>query len=249
MSNYQEENGELLLPSGAVVDLRNALTVLVNTQRAKTFELAEKVHAYLTSEAGAADRKKLNAILRGKPIDHVRSVEGIIESVVEKLNPPRKDRWGYTLDDGDDPNYEKSYTISRLLFKRNERGVAEKLQAPKKKDYPLFPSSKTWEWEGEEFFVRIDPKTRVLTWSIPQKNRSVDRAHGSPLGRVLFGALDKMEWTRGTGGVSRYSDEYMREADMEHGGGGSRESGYGPKGKQMMEARWAPLTRRRTRKA
>lgn len=247
MSTYEEERGEILLPSGSVVALRNALTTTVNTQRAKTFDLAEKIHAYLTSDKGVEERKALSSILRGKALNGMYQVQDVLGKVAQKLNPPRRDRWGYVEETSND--YHQMWDIERLLIKRDEKGKPVKLQAPKKKDIPLFPASKTWKWEDGEWGVSINPKTRMLTWYIPENNHAVDTARESELGKTLFSMLDKIEWTRGTGGVARYSNEYMRDADMEYGGGGSREVGYGPRGKAMTEIQFRIPRRRRTPKA
>lgn len=247
MSTYEEERGEIILPAASVVALRNALTVTVNTQRAKTFDLAEKIHAYLTSDKGVEERKALSAILRGKPLSGMYRIEDVLGKVADKINPPRRDRWGYAEES--EYSYHQMWDVQRLLIKHDENFKPIKLQAPKKKDLPLFPASKTWQWESGEWGVSINPKTRLLSWHIPSNNHAVDEARESELGKTLFSALDKIKWTRGTGGVSRYTNEYMRDADMEHGSGSTSEEGYGPRGKAMTEAKFGLLRRRRTRKA
>lgn len=247
MSNMQEERGNILLPSAAVIPTRNALTRVSNERRAYVLEVAGKVHAHFRSEAGKEHRKALSAMMRGKRVDGYYGLDDLISEVVKKLYPNRETRgWGggYSYTESSMKFEVDSYEIEDLIItRRTNDGEPRRLQAPKKKDLPPLLESKTWNWSGDydELFISIDPKTRRLTWSISENNHSVDRAHESYLGRALFGALNKINWTRGTGGVSYYSDEYMKESLID-GGDGASESYYGPLGEKAREDKlgWRP---------
>lgn len=240
MSKYEEEKGSVVLPSTQVVPLRNELTALINTDRAKTFQLAERIHAHLTTAQGKDDRKRLNDIL--KKISEKRFSEDTLDSffsdMIKKLSPAISQRYRSAFEDEDeeqDLDYHRSITINQLILKQDQETKRFKLQSPKKKDFPLFSSSKTDTWRQGELFIKMNAKERRFTWSIPENNHSVDRAHDTPLGRLFFQALDKMQWTRNTGGTVRYTNEYMRDNMMERDGGdGYSERGYGPIGEASL---------------
>lgn len=73
-------------------------------------------------------------------------------------------------------------------------------------------------------------KGREVTWSVEENNHAPERANADPVAKAFFQALDRVEWTRGSGGVIVGNDEYNRDS-REGGGGGNYEvKGYGPKG-------------------
>lgn len=59
---------------------------------------------------------------------------------------------------------------------------------------------------------------RNLRWEVRNNDRSVERAHAHPLGATLFRQLDRITWTRGTGGELIGNDEYNQD-NQDSGGG------------------------------
>jgi hypothetical protein len=245
MSKHEEERGSLILPSAEVVNLRNALTTAVNTRRAQAFELAEKIHARLQSPAGAAQRKAIGAILRGKTR---QGTYDLFWDLLEAVDPTKRSHYGYDIAEEPMLRETRCETIMRLLIAEGDpaKGTKPRLRAPRKKDLPLLLNSKTWAWSGDEFRISINPKTRVLHWNVERNKRAVEEAHEHLLGKTLFSALAKMKWTRGTGGVFIYSDEYMADAAMDGNGSAVSRTPYGPLGEQECELH---LPRRPARKA
>lgn len=81
---------------------------------------------------------------------------------------------------------------------------------------------------GGEASITFD-KNNVI-WNVPENNHACDHAAGHPLHGVFFGALEKIQWTRGTGGVISGNNEYNRDT-YEHGGGANYITHtFGPKG-------------------
>ncbi len=68
MGNNTQERGQLILPSAAVVTVRNALVEATNKQRAQWLEVATKVYNNLREPGNAEDRKILSSLLRNKPV-------------------------------------------------------------------------------------------------------------------------------------------------------------------------------------
>lgn len=71
---------------------------------------------------------------------------------------------------------------------------------------------------------------RTVRWSVSENNHAVDHARDSVLATIFFAALDKVTWTRDTGGSIVGNDEYNREADYVGGGGNYITATYGPRG-------------------
>lgn len=256
MGKNCEEKGEIILPSAAVIPLRNALVVAVNKQRQEWLDLAVRVHAHLKSEAGAADRKVLSKLLRGQrqgphycPEDFVAEVAGRLASDTGRGNLGGwRDLHGR---DDDTEAFNRNNEVARLLVTpRTPDGVTRKIQAPKKKDLPQLLQSKTWTFYNNSCSVHINPKTRVLEWAVPRSKNAVDDAWASVLGRTLARELERVKWTRGTGGAFNYTDEYAQDAAMDHGYTPiSISHAYGPLGERMREDRMGlPMSMRRKRR-
>lgn len=96
---------------------------------------------------------------------------------------------------------------------------------PLRKEFPL-ATTKTAVFPlfcGE---ASISFQDRTVTWHVEENNRAVERAHDDKLAQVFFASLDKVKWTRGTGGVILYDDEYRKDDYA----GPSISSSFGPKG-------------------
>lgn len=85
-------------------------------------------------------------------------------------------------------------------------------------------------WEATITF-----KGNEVTWNVPENNHACDHAHEHHIGRAFFAALNKVTWTRGSGGVIVGNNEYSRDS-YDVGGGGNYET-----------ARFGPQTKRPTR--
>lgn len=81
---------------------------------------------------------------------------------------------------------------------------------------------------------------REVVYEVPENNHARDRADQHPLAVALFAALERITWTRGTGGVSIGNDEYNRDVEYEGGGGNYRLRAYGPLGQQQSDYVFAP---------
>lgn len=241
MGKRSEERGELILPSRAVLDVRNALVEAENQTRAQALEMAQQIHAYLRSDAGAEDRRALSSLLRRKPAGGYHSVGDLIGKQIEqRLGPVRQGSRLYDEGNGAySDRFNFKWMVEQLLIKRAaSRDENDKLQSPKKKDLPALLASKTWSWSNSECSINLDPKTRKLSWYVDYAKNAVEDAWSSQLGRTLKSALAKVEWTRGTGGAFNYSDEYMRDSSMDHGTSGTSMSlRFGPLGDAEFKAR------------
>jgi hypothetical protein len=111
--------------------------------------------------------------------------------------------------------------IWKSLRNVGDDGKWKKPLQPKKKDFPL-KTNKDHMFTAShgECTVTLDDKARMVYWGVSENNRACDDAHASVLGRIFFELLNKVVWTRGTGGEIIGNDEYNRDAEDEYAGGG-----------------------------
>lgn len=90
------------------------------------------------------------------------------------------------------------------------------------------PTSRTTTFRCDDGLISFDG--RQVTWSVAENNHAVERAHSHPVAAAFFATLNKLTWTRATGGVIVGNDEYNRDADYEGGGGNYVTARFGPLG-------------------
>lgn len=103
--------------------------------------------------------------------------------------------------------------------------------------YPSTNRTKSWSC-GE---ASISLEGRHLTWDVPENNHARDHAHNSWLGRALFAQLDRVTWTRGSGGRFIGNDEYNRDDRAAGGGGNYVTAKFGPAGDRAHKAHFFGL--------
>ena len=62
-------------------------------------------------------------------------------------------------------------------------------------------------------------QVRTVHWSVESNNHARDRGRGHPLAKAWFQHLEKIKWTRGTGGEVWGNDEYNGDSSGVGGGG------------------------------
>jgi len=74
---------------------------------------------------------------------------------------------------------------------------------------------------GDGGAVIFDAEDKTVTYSVPENNHACDNARESHVGRLFFRTMDRINWTRGSGGCLYGNDEYHRDAHHGTGGGGN----------------------------
>jgi hypothetical protein len=208
MSCYEWEKGEIKLPKAEWVPFRKALIQAHNDEKLSLFNSALGAHAKMVESS-----KGLRGDNRFK-----KQVE-VLKSFV--------------------PDYERYSSHFELLFVAEEGSYHRtKLVLPKKKDLGLLPLTADCKISlvNAQIFLRND--TCSVIWSVPENNRACDHARQEPLAQTMFRLLDRVTWTRGSGGSIVGNDEYNREADYEGGGGNYIKSQYGPEKARMTGRLW-----------
>ncbi len=213
MSCYERETASIVLPASEAAKVKKAVRDAVNGLRADAQAYAA---AFWDGQAKRtrSTRRYLQALE-----DASRERTG--------LYAPRgsRPRWAGSGHYGN----EASWALESLLHSVSDK-PRKITSADLDRFFPKATNRDTRFRAGEEAGVCFDG--RVLTWEVGENNHSVERFHAHPVAVALLGALDRVKWTRGTGGVVRYDNEYSRDAWQAP----SIKAAYGPAGDQQLKA-------------
>lgn len=96
-----------------------------------------------------------------------------------------------------------------------------------RRDYPVVNGATLTFTVGEPR-IWFDRAQRTVTWDVPENNHACDGCRNHPVARSLFTALERVRWTRGSGGDIVGNNEYSAEDRSVGGGGNYLVSRYGP---------------------
>lgn len=211
MSKYEWERGSIIIPAASWVAFRKGLIEAWNAEQQRVFALAVEMRA------------KVEAAAKGKRgFDRAAWLCGAM----------RAGQWG---DNGESAR-DDDYHAVLVLLGLGGTADAKKTHAPKKKDLKILPTSRGARLVIGEADIGLVDETRTVHWSVGENNHACDTARSLPMARALFAALDRIEWTRGSGGKIIGNDEYHRDRDGEGGGGHYVTSEYGPHVKKQRSA-------------
>ena len=215
MSCYNWEEGTIKLPSAVYVSFRKEFLAAVMAQEAREFDRAHAVIERI--------RTKALALPKGVKLD---------SGVLGALERPEGNRSEYEL--------LSAWNIARVVshdfpapdptqpaWRRPEPIPRNTVKALRKTSLNL-SSSKTRAFHAHEASVSFVDAARTVTWSVSENNRAVESARAGFLGRKLFSMLDKVQWTRGSGGEIAGNDEYSREGRGSGEGCNYVTARYGP---------------------
>ncbi len=192
MSCYNWERGTITIPTKEWAKFRTALIKAWNTDQLSKLDRAKKAHADLTAAIkGKRGKKRGEALAKAVEARFTRKRRGFMEEVDDDVRHLIVDGWGENM------------TLKPL---------------PKKKDFKILPTSKSCALHLDEATIILKNETRTVTWDVAENNRAVERAREEKIAKVLFRLLDKITWTRGSGGKIIGNDEYNRDADYDGGG-------------------------------
>lgn len=214
MSCYEWETGEVLLPAGAVPTVKKSLRDVTNALH----ETAQR--AAHTFWEQYAQRTRSTRLYNER-----------LEAYLHLSESSSRSHGFYSVPEHPSGLDEESLVeLHHLLVSVAERPhkltSAEVAQA-----FPKATNRALNFDVGHEATISI--RGRTLRWHVNENNHAVDRAHEHPVMRTLFTALNRVKWTRGTGGTSWGSNEYADDAAQSDGYNPlSTTSSYGPLGEQ-----------------
>jgi hypothetical protein len=216
MSKYEWESGSLLLPAAAVSDLKKSLREWTNT-----------FHADVRTEAVHLHKTVLGS---------TRSTRLYRERLAGIHEAPMTDQWG---------RHPQSATtmvkaaarqvLERILFDHEHNQVA--LHQPNVSDVEKVAPRATNRTTTFNVVTldghpnaTISFDARTVTWAVAENNRAVEEARKAPIAVTFFAALNRLVWTRGTGGHFVGNNEFNRDDNEAGGGANYLTSTYGPLG-------------------
>lgn len=258
MSCYNWESGTIKIPSKEWKRLRDSIVRAASDRNARVYAMALKIHAGLKDKALRDKAKAmLRDSNKGKPkaervplrdltpLQLFIAVNGTWDGNYRLRNlfdkaygfdaikiPDRTvRRAGYfgASEERNEDWYDTYMLILDALFPFHEKGARRTSpQKPKKKDFPKLASTKVKTLTADEARLSFNHIAKSVTWSVNENNRAVESARRTWLAQALFSALDRVAWTRGSGGKIIGNDEYNRDSDYEGGGGNYVTKEYGP---------------------
>lgn len=98
-----------------------------------------------------------------------------------------------------------------LLLKRSPDGRKVKLVKPLRRHLPAVnTSTRSFSLGSSSSDIVLADTTRSVNWSVSRNKRANDEALEHPTALLLFKELNKVPWTRGSGGIISADDEYNR---------------------------------------
>lgn len=211
MSNHQEERGTYVIPAKELPGLHKALREYANDLHDKVRAEVQRLHALA---GGTRSVSRYAEAMRG---------HGAFDQwyAMDRLN-------GLPFDA--DPVSALAYEVIDYML-RDAHAGRKNIHKPTVADVDRYAPKVTNRTSvfRPDSEVTISFSGREVTWSVALNNRNVDRAHQTPMAKIFWGHMNRIHWTRNSGGFSLYSDEHRREL----GGGGDVETNrYGPLGGQ-----------------
>lgn len=207
MSRYEWEEGKVVLPSAEYQRVRVAVVTAFNAHQDELYARAQK--AFTAAKALAKGRSKTPAVYR--LVERLASEIGMSCRVYPVLYPAVSGGWDYDLSGGDE---DRGLIWDKMVTSERVGGVKTvRVTAPKRKDFAhvrltgpvvLVPV-------GHEATIVFTTATRTARWRVEEGNHAVSEVRKRPVARAFFTALDKVKWTRGSGGYFIGNDECNRD--------------------------------------
>jgi hypothetical protein len=195
MSKYEWEAGEIRIPANAWPAFRKALLEEWNRQQQRVLALAEDAYQSIQEAPRPGD------------------------ALTEWLYPAADQHPGAYRHPSYEEREQHGEAIRRLLFHWDGATRQSVLQRPLQSNLELKPVGKgaTLGFAGAS--ITLDDEHKVVRWAVGENNHAVEHARQHPMAKALFSALDRIRWSRGSGGDIVGNDEYNR--DHQGAGGGS----------------------------
>jgi hypothetical protein len=171
MSCYEEEYGEIIIPSKDWKKTREAIIGAANKEEENIFQTAIRAHGWIKRNRKRGETVRASA-----------------------------DRCAAIID----LDCETAERIVRMLTSKSGN-----LQLPKQKDIAIRPLSKSTTIRTPHASIALRNKSRTIYYAVDENNHACEYARDEPVVRAMFSALYEVNFTRGSGGYIRKSDEYQ----------------------------------------
>jgi hypothetical protein len=224
MSCYNWEEGTIRLPSAVYAKFRKTFVESVRVREALDFEEAAKL-------IEAIRTKKIQLPPLTSLTDQVQEVLELKSSV-----RPSGRQWVLPLWKIAEVVTHDTAPVDPAKPASQPQRVARKSVKALRKTMLSLHTSKSRSFSNDDASVVFNDEHRTVRWVVRENNRAVERARDSFLGVTLFAMLDKVEWTRASGGTIAGNDEYTRENRGAGGGSNYVTSSFGPELKKARDS-------------
>lgn len=211
MSRYEWESGSLIIPAKEWSGFKRILRETHNRLQTLRYEIAISLSQEL--KVLGLGKRNFDFESAAEQLFHKRA-EGIFKSLSED-----------------------SFLILQSMFPNANSPEVQKTRrpvVPKKKNFPAATSKTDYFDCGPEGSIALKDEGRKFIWDVSENNHACETAREHPLAQAAFGALDKIRWTRSTGGKIIGNDENNHDS-KEDGGGDNYVTGrYGPLGEDSF---------------
>jgi hypothetical protein len=206
MSCYEWESGTIVIPSKEWAGFKKNLRKAFNDIQTEAFESAKRIYEALMAKA------------KGK-----RNIKRETWDKWWEELATRSSGFGSRFR-SDIPHRTAIYDVLGMDNLTGFGGRDKTVTRPKrpmKKDFPLVNGKTTYFNVGHEASIHLsNDKQRSVTWDVPENNHAREHAREEALAGKFFALLNRITWTRGSGGKIIGNDEYTRDAGHEYEGGG-----------------------------
>ena len=251
MSHYAWEAGTIVLPSAEFTKVKDAVLTAATHRNTWLYEKSQEFWKLLPAKA-KRDIGNYNRLVQafvcgndpardpevwvggGKRVKNdLPRLPGVVERGQDAYDNVLA---GDLLDALTGPAVHELKTIERVAYNGQTVSHQQYVQRDKpirltqamvNEQYPA--TNRTTTFRCGEPLITFDRGKRSVRWEVPEGNHARDHGRNHPIAQALFKALDRVQWTRGTGGKIVGNDEYNRDSEYEGGGGNYVIDEYGPK--------------------
>lgn len=207
MSRYEWESGKIILPAKAAYPFKKQLTEYHNNQIDCMFTIAQSAYANVRAKF----KGHRNVEFRGELEDEII---GLLERSFNEVDVHQLSREYFSDLNGlffkSDPARKKPFKPTRTRFTQKKE------------------LNKPFLYLGHDGDFVIQIRERILLWRVGENNRAVEYAREHPMAIKMFELLQKVKWTRGSGGKIIGNDEYNSHSEYEGGGANYVTESFGP---------------------
>ena len=211
MSRYEYERGEFKLPAGEWAAFKKRLLQAHERFREEVLTFAEQIHAHLH---GPQFKGKRN-------VDWRREAEEFTHSTHQAYGG-----WSSPVRRSSEEIREAALDL--LEFSANPKtGQTKRPPKPQKKRLEAVHETRKVVNRGDQMTfdagdggIYLDNRTHTVRWEVSENNHACEYAREHPMGKAFFAALNKVQWTRTTGGEIWGNDEYNEDSGRDYAGGG-----------------------------
>lgn len=222
MTHNDWEAGTIKLPTTEFARVRKALQDADAAHKEAVFAQTQEIWKGLTRKQQA------------DPVEYRRAVQASVEL---KQRASETYRFGR-------PSTGVSNEVLDGVETEMQRRVWSRDSSPRRvvRSDMDFPTNRTTNFHASECSVTFDRDNSTVQWGVGENNHAVERARDTYVAAALFGALDQVKWTRGTGGTITGNDEYHREGSEYGGGANYHTDAFGPVGAEETPRNCRPYT-------